>query len=208
MHNGAVRVDNEKMSKSLNNFFTVRDVLQQHKPEVLRYLLISSQYRSPINYSEQSLQQATAALERLYTALRGLDVRNVRELVNSSYEKDFCHAMDDDFNTPIALGVMFDLARDINRHRESAPQKALQLAGVLVRLGRVLGILQDSPDAFLQRRGGDSVDAAVVDGLIAQRKQARLDRNWALADEIRDKLVAMKVVVEDTADGSHWRVER
>ncbi|MEY3668199.1 MAG: hypothetical protein RL572_1739 [Pseudomonadota bacterium] len=208
MHNGAVRVDNEKMSKSLNNFFTVRDVLQQHKPEVLRYLLISSQYRSPINYSEQSLQQATAALERLYTALRGLDVRNVRELVNSSYEKDFCHAMDDDFNTPIALGVMFDLARDINRHRESAPQKALQLAGVLVRLGRVLGILQDSPDAFLQRRGGDSVNAAVVDGLIAQRKQARLDRNWALADEIRDKLVAMKVVVEDTADGSHWRVER
>ncbi len=208
MHNGAVRVDNEKMSKSLNNFFTVRDVLQQHKPEVLRYLLISSQYRSPINYSEQSLQQATASLERFYTALRGLDVRTARELVNSSYEKAFCQAMDDDFNTPVALGVMFDLARDINRHRDADPEKALQLAGVLVRLGRVLGILQDSPDAFLQSQGSDSVDAALIDGLIAQRKQARADRNWALADEIRDKLAAMKVVVEDSADGSHWRIER
>jgi cysteinyl-tRNA synthetase len=208
MHNGAVRVDNEKMSKSLNNFFTVRDVLRQHKPEVLRYLLISSQYRSPINYSEQSLQQAAAALERFYTALRGLDVRTARELVNSSYEKSFCLAMDDDFNTPVALGVMFDLARDINRQREADPVKALQLAGVLVRLGRVLGILQDSPDAFLQSQGSDAVDAALIDDLVAQRRQARADRNWALADEIRDRLAAMKVVIEDGADGSHWRIER
>lgn len=208
MHNGAVRVDNEKMSKSLGNFFTVREVLQQYSPEVVRYLLISSQYRSPINYSEQSLLQAAGALERFYTSLRGLYTRSARELVNSSYEKSFCQAMDDDFNTPVALGVMFDLARDINRHREGEPDKAAQLAGVLVRLGRVLGILQNSPDSFLQTQGKVAVDAAAIDALIAQRKEARASRNWALADEIRDKLAEMKVVVEDSADGSSWRIER
>lgn len=208
MHNGAVRVDNEKMSKSLGNFFTVREVLQQYRPEVVRYLLISSQYRSPINYSEQSLLQAAGALERFYTALRGLDVRSARELVNSSYEKAFCTAMDDDFNTPVALGVMFDLARDINRLRESEPGKAAQLAGVLVRLGRVLGILQDSPDTFLQNQGKADVDAVLIESLIAQRKEARITRNWARADAIRDQLAAMKVIVEDNADGSSWRIER
>jgi len=208
MHNGAVRVDNEKMSKSLGNFFTVREVLQQYSPEVVRYLLISSQYRSPINYSEQSLQQAAGALERFYNALRGLDARSARELVNSSYEKAFCQAMDDDFNTPVALGVMFDLARDINRHRESEPDKAALLAGVLVRLGRVLGILQDSPDSYLKNQGMGTVDAVVVEALIAQRKEARASKNWALADEIRDRLAALKVVVEDNADGCSWRIER
>ena len=116
--------------------------------------------------------------------------------------------MDDDFNTPVALGVMFDLARDINRHREGEPDKAAQLAGVLVRLGRVLGILQNSPDSFLQTQGKVAVDAAAIDALIAQRKEARASRNWALADEIRDKLAEMKVVVEDSADGSSWRIER
>jgi len=208
MHNGAVRVDNEKMSKSLGNFFTVREVLQQYSPEVVRYLLISSQYRSPINYSEQSLQQAAGALERFYNALRGLDTRSARELVNSSYEKSFCQAMDDDFNTPVALGVMFDLARDINRHRESDPEKAALLAGVLVRLGRVLGVLQGSPDGYLQNQGRGAVDALAIDALIAQRKEARAAKNWALADEIRDKLTVLKVVVEDNADGSSWRIER
>lgn len=208
MHNGAVRVDNEKMSKSLGNFFTVREVLQQYSPEVVRYLLISSQYRSPINYSEQSLLQAAGALERFYTSLRGLDTRSARELVNSQYEKSFCQAMDDDFNTPVALGVMFDLARDINRHRESEPDKAAQMAGVLVRLGRVLGILQSSPDSYLQTQGKVAVNAAAIDALIAQRREARASRNWVLADEIRDKLAEMKVVVEDNADGSSWRIER
>lgn len=208
MHNGAVRVDNEKMSKSLGNFFTVRDVLQQYSPEVVRYLLLSSQYRTPINYSEQSLQQAAGALERFYNALRGLNTRSTRELVNSSYEKSFCAAMDDDFNTPIALGVMFDLARDINRHREGDPDKAAHLAGVLVRLGRVLGILQASPDTYLKGQGKADVDAADIEALIGQRKEARASKNWALADEIRDQLTDMKVVVEDGADGSNWRIER
>ena len=208
MHNGAVRVDNEKMSKSLGNFFTVREVLEQYRPEVVRYLLLASQYRSPINYSEQGLKQAEASLERFYTALRGLDIGNARDLANSRYEKAFCAAMDDDFNTPIALSAMFDLAREINRQRDVDAEKASQLGVVLKRLGNVLGLLQADPDEFLQVTGDSDVDPAEVDALIAQRKQARADKNWALADEIRDKLAAMNVVVEDSAGTSSWRIER
>ena len=208
MHNGPVRVDNEKMSKSLGNFFTVRDVLQKFKAEIVRYLLISSQYRSPINYSDQSLRQASVALERFYNTLRGLDTQSARDLVNSRFEKAFCAAMDDDFNTPIALGALFDLAREINRQREGHPEQANQLGRLLIRLGSVLGILQSAPDEYLQSHGEEQVDAGAIDALIVRRREARASRNWALADEIRDKLAAMKVVVEDTAEGSTWRIER
>ena len=208
MHNGPVRVDNEKMSKSLGNFFTVREVLQKFKAEIVRYLLISSHYRSPINYSDQSLRQASVALERFYTTLRGLDTQSARDLVNSRFEKAFCAAMDDDFNTPIALGALFDLAREINRQREGHPEQANQLGRLLIRLGSVLGILQSAPDEYLQSQGEEQVDAAAIDALIVRRREARASRNWALADEIRDKLAAMKVVVEDTAEGSTWRIER
>ncbi len=208
MHNGPVRVDNEKMSKSLGNFFTVRDVLQKFKAEIVRYLLISSQYRSPINYSDQSLRQASVALERFYNTLRGLDTQSARDLVNSRFEKAFCVAMDDDFNTPIALGALFDLAREINRQREGHPEQANQLGRLLIRLGSVLGILQSAPDEYLQSQGEEQVDAGAIDALIVRRREARASRNWALADEIRDKLAAMKVVVEDTAEGSTWRIER
>ena len=208
MHNGPVRVDNEKMSKSLGNFFTVREVLQKFKAEIVRYLLISSHYRSPINYSDQSLRQASVALERFYNTLRGLDTQSARDLVNSRFEKAFCAAMDDDFNTPIALGALFDLAREINRQREGNPEQANQLGRLLIRLGSVLGILQSAPDEYLQSQGEEQVDAGAIDALIVRRREARASRNWALADEIRDKLAAMKVVVEDTAEGSTWRIER
>ncbi len=208
MHNGPVRVDNEKMSKSLGNFFTVRDVLQKFNAEIIRYLLISSHYRSPINYSDQSLRQASVALERFYNTLRGLDTQTARDLVNSRFEKAFCVAMDDDFNTPVALGVLFDLAREINRQREGNPEQAKQLGRLLIRLGGVLGILQSAPDQYLQSQGDEQVDANEIDALILRRREARASRNWALADEIRDKLAAMKVVVEDTADGSSWRIDR
>jgi len=208
MHNGPVRVDNEKMSKSLGNFFTVREVLQKFKAEIVRYLLISSHYRSPINYSDQSLRQASVALERFYNTLRGLDTQSARDLVNSRFEKAFCAAMDDDFNTPIALGALFDLAREINRQREGHPEQANQLGRLLIRLGSVLGILQSAPDEYLQSQGEEQVDAGAIDALIVRRREARASRNWALADEIRDKLAAMKVVVEDTAEGSTWRIER
>ncbi len=208
MHNGPVRVDDEKMSKSLGNFFTVREVLQKFKAEIVRYLLISSHYRSPINYSDQSLRQASVALERFYNTLRGLDTKSARDLVNSRFEKSFCAAMDDDFNTPVALGVLFDLAREINRQREGNPEQAKQLGRLLIRLGSVLGILQSTPDQYLQSQGEEQVDASTIDALIVRRREARASRNWALADEIRDQLAAMKVVVEDTAEGSTWRIER
>ncbi len=207
LHNGAVRVDNEKMSKSLGNFFTVRDVLQKYSGEVIRYLLIASHYRSPINYAEQGLHQASMALERFYTALRGLPLDTARDLVNSRFEKAFCAAMDDDFNTPVALGVLFDLAREINRQRESDVETAAQLGRVLVRLGQVIGILQTDPEIFLKGQHEGDVDAH-IDALILQRREARANKDWALADQIRDKLAAMKVVVEDSADGSVWRIER
>jgi len=207
MHNGPVRVDNEKMSKSLDNFFTVREVLQLYDAEVLRYFLISSHYRSPINYSDQSLKQAAAGLERFYTALRGLDTAAARDLVNSRFEKAFCAAMDDDFNTPVALGALFDLAREINRQKDEDPQQAAQLGKLLIRLGGVLGVLQLDADTWL-RQGSGGVDAAEIDALIAQRREARANRDWALADQIRDRLTAMKVVVEDTTEGSSWRIER
>ena len=213
MHNGPVRVDNEKMSKSLGNFFTIRDVLKKYPAEVIRYLLVSSQYRSPINYSDQGLDQAVSALGRLYTAIRDHDVSSAKDLANSRFEKAFQAAMNDDFNTPEAMSVLFDLARECNRVAKSgeagAEQNAAQLARLLVRLGGVLGLLQGDPETFLQSGSADAeVDADAIDALVAQRRQARADKDWALADEIRDKLTAMDVVVEDGADGSRWRIER
>ena len=208
MHNGPVRVDNEKMSKSLGNFFTVRDVLRKFNAEVIRYLLIASHYRSPINYSDQSLRKASVALERFYNTLRGLQTQSARDLVNSRFEKAFCAAMDDDFNTPVALGVLFDLAREINRQKDESPELANQLARLLIRLGNVLGILQSTPDVYLHSQGEEQVNANGIDTLLLQRREAKASRNWALADEIRNKLATMKVVVEDTADGSSWRIER
>jgi len=213
MHNGPVRVDNEKMSKSLGNFFTIRDVLKKYPAEVIRYLLVSSQYRSPINYSDQGLDQAASALGRLYTAIRDHDVSRAKDLANSRFEKAFKTAMNDDFNTPEAMSVLFDLARECNRVAKSgeagAEQNAAQLARLLVRLGGVLGLLQGDAEAFLQSgSAGAEVDADAIDALVAQRRQARADKDWALADEIRDKLTAMDVVVEDGADGSRWRIER
>jgi len=207
LHNGSVRVDNEKMSKSLGNFFTVREVMEKYPAEVIRYLLVASHYRSPINYSDQGLEQASASLERLYLAVRGLATDKAKDLINSRYEKAFRKVMDDDFNTAEAMSVLFELARDINKIKEQDPDQAAQLGRLLLKLAGVLGLLQGSADEFL-RRGDRQVDAALIDSLISQRKQAREDKNWVLADEIRDKLNAMKVVVEDGTDGSQWRIER
>jgi len=210
MHNGAVRVDNEKMSKSLGNFFTVREVLARYPAEVLRYLLVASHYRSAINYSDVGLEQAWSALERLYTSLRGLDLDAAMDLANSSFEKSYREAMNDDFNTPEALGVMFDLVREINRQREADPARAAQLGRLLRRLGGHLGVLQEAPEVFLKRSAASDAapDAAQIEALIAQRQAARAARDWSLADQIRDQLADMKVVVEDGAGGSSWRIER
>ncbi len=208
MHNGPLRVDDEKMSKSLGNFFTVREVLAKYHPEVVRHLLVASHYRSPINYSEQSLQQSVKALERIYLCLNNLDVANAKSLTNSPFEKAFNQAMDDDFNTPEAFGVLFEMVTEINKIREQDTDRANQLGALLVRLGGSLGLLQVSPEDFLKGQGDDSVDAAEIDQLVAARDQARADKDWARADEIRDRLTAMQVVVEDSPDGSTWRIDR
>ncbi|MBA1184472.1 cysteine--tRNA ligase [Stutzerimonas nitrititolerans] len=204
MHAGAVRVDGEKMSKSLGNFFTIREVLEKYQPEVVRYLLVSSHYRSPINYSEDSLKEAKGALERFYTALRGLP--EVAAAGGESFVERFGVAMDDDFNSPEACAVLFDMAREINRLREADPQAAAALAARLKELAGVLGVLQMSPDAFLQAGAEGKVDAAEVEALIAARLQARAEKNWAESDRIRDQLTAMGVVLEDGKGRTTWRL--
>lgn len=204
MHAGAVRVDGEKMSKSLGNFFTIREVLEKYQPEVVRYLLVSSHYRSPINYSEDSLKEAKGALERFYNALKGLP--KVAAAGGEAFVERFAAAMDDDFNSPEACAVLFELAREINRLRESDVQAAAGLAARLQELASVLGVLQLEPEAFLQAGAAGKVDAAEVEGLIAARLQARAEKNWAESDRIRDQITTMGVVLEDGKGGTTWRL--
>jgi len=208
MHNGPLRVDDEKMSKSLDNFFTVREVLKKYDAEVVRHFLIASHYRSPINYSEQSLKQSVSVLERFYTALNRLDTAGAKSLTNSRFEKAFYTAMDDDFNTPEAFSVLFEMVKEINRQKSEDMDAANQLGALLVKLGGVLGMLQANPEDFLQGDGAKKIDAEQIEQLIAAREQARADKDWAAADKIRDQLAEMKVVVEDGAGGSGWRIER
>ncbi len=204
MHAGAVRVDGEKMSKSLGNFFTIRDVLAKYQPEVVRYLLVSSHYRSPINYAEDSLREAKGALERFYHALKGLPT--VAPAGGEAFEARFAAAMDDDFNSPEACAVLFELAREVNRLRDTDAAAAAGLAARLRELGSVLGVLQLEPEAFLQAGAEGKVNAAEVEALIAARLAARAAKNWAESDRIRDQLTAMGVVLEDGKGGTTWRL--
>lgn len=209
MHNGPLRIDGEKMSKSLGNFFTVREVLKEHDAEAVRYLLIASHYRSPISYSLDTLVQAQKSLERFYNCLKDLDVAHAKTLTNSRFEKAFRAAMDDDFNTAGAVSVLFEVVSEINRQKKEDPDCANQLGGLLVRLAGVLGILQSEPEEFLRRSAaGTELDHGEIDRLVAARDQARADKDWQKADEIRDRLAALNVVVEDGAGGSSWRSER
>jgi len=204
MHNGFVRVDDEKMSKSLGNFFTIREVLKSYDPEVVRYFILTSHYRSPLNYSDQHLDQAKAALTTLYTALRGIDVGAAEE--ETEFGARFRAAMDDDFNTPVGLSVLFDLAREANRQRESAPERATAAAASLRRWGGLLGLLQRDPEEFL--RGGSQpsdLSDADIEALIAARTAAKQRKDYAQADRIRDDLMAKGIVLEDGAAGTTWR---
>jgi cysteinyl-tRNA synthetase len=224
MHNGFVRVDDEKMSKSLGNFFTVRDVLPRIRPEVLRAFLVSSHYRGPVNYTEENLRQADAVLQRLYLALRDVALaRGVASL--SAAERDatplsdatraFTEAMDDDFNTPEALAAMLELARDLNVAKTAGDRdRAGQLAAELRRLGSLLGLLGHEPAAWLATRseltGGVPTDAAAIEPaeierLLQARVAARKGRNWAESDRIRDELAARGVLLEDGPTGTTWR---
>ncbi len=207
MHNGFVRVNEEKMSKSLGNFFTVREILTRYRPEEVRYFILASHYRSPLNYTEDNLDQARAALARLYTALRGL---GAAAQTDENYQQRFNAAMDDDFNTAEALSVLFSLANECNRVRVDDPTRAERLAATLRRLGGLLGILQEDPDSYLQgvpsagtEQPGPDTDE--IEALIVQRLAARQAKNWAESDRIRDLLKAQGVVLEDGAQGTTWR---
>jgi cysteinyl-tRNA synthetase len=210
MHNGHVRVDNEKMSKSLGNFFTIREVLEIYHPEVLRFFILSSHYRSPLNYSDQHLENAKASLTTLYTALRGLELPT-RPLQETEYSHRFMASMDDDFNTSKTIAVLFEIAGEINRYRAEAPQKALALGGELKELGGLLGLLQRNPDEFLQGGGAEQTQGGLsnqsIADLINQRNAARKNKNFAEADRIRDELAAQGILLEDGAGGTTWRRE-
>lgn len=202
LHTGMVQVDQEKMSKSLGNFFTLRDVLKTYDAETLRYFLMSAHYRSQLSYSEDNIQQARSALERIYTALRDVKPNREVELSEGGYLARFNQAMDDDFNTPEAFSVLFDLVRDLNKTKGQA---ASDLAGVLVKLGAVLGILQLDPDQYLQGDAGSDDEVAHIEALIKARNDARANKDWAAADEARDALSALNIVLEDGPTGTTWR---
>ncbi|MDO6694790.1 cysteine--tRNA ligase [Aliiglaciecola sp. 3_MG-2023] len=202
MHAGMVQVDSEKMSKSLGNFFTLRDVLKDYDAETLRYFLMSAHYRSQLSYSEDNIKQAKSALERLYTALRDSQPNLHVDMQTGDYLQRFEAAMDDDFNTPEAFAVMFDLVKDINK---SKGQEKSDLAGVLLKLGDILGFLQMDPVDYLQGGAAQGDEASVIEGLIQARNDARAEKDWAAADKARDALTAMGVVLEDGANGTTWR---
>ncbi|MBI3144776.1 MAG: cysteine--tRNA ligase [Pseudogulbenkiania sp.] len=201
MHNGFIRVDNEKMSKSLGNFFTIREVLEKYDAEVVRFFILRAHYRSPLNYSDVHLDDAKQSLTRLYTALKNVAPAVVEiDWEENDYARRFKLAMNDDFNTVEAMAVLFELAGEVNRS-ESAT-----LSGLLKALGVVLGLLQRDPLEFLQGGAADAeLSADEIEALIQARRDARATKNWAESDRIRDELAAKGVVLEDSAQGTTWR---
>ena len=205
MHSGMVMIDREKMSKSLGNFFTVRDVLAHYDAETVRYFLMSGHYRSQLNYGEDNLNQARAALERLYTALRHTDA-SATPAGGEEFEARFRTAMDDDFNTPEAYSAFFDMAREVNRLKTEDKAAADALAAKLRQLANVLGILQQDPEQFLQSSAQVNDDeVAEIEHWVKARSDARAAKDWAQADVARDKLNELGVIVEDGPQGSSWR---
>lgn len=196
MHNGFVRVDDEKMSKSLGNFFTIRTVLEKYDAEVVRFFILRAHYRSPLNYSDQHLDDAKASLTRLYNALRGQSVGAADVDWSHPQAKRFKEAMDDDFNTPEAMAVLFDLANDVNKTQDA------MTAGLLKGLATIVGLLQRDADDFLQ---GESAGELDVDALIQARIQAKKDKDFTEADRIRAELSDAGILLEDTPQGTTWR---
>jgi cysteinyl-tRNA synthetase len=220
MHNGFVRVNDEKMSKSLGNFFTVREVLPRLRPEVLRAFVLASHYRGPINYGEDNLRQADSALQRLYLALRDVEKGDAtlfptEKRVASPFSRRFSEAMNDDFNTPDALAAMQSLARELNVAKAAGDGPAASAyAAELRTLGAILGLLGQRPEDWLATHSeltgaADSAagrpEPAEIDRLVAARTDARQTRNWAESDHIRDELAGHGVMLEDGPAGTSWR---
>ncbi|MEE9451856.1 MAG: cysteine--tRNA ligase [Gammaproteobacteria bacterium] len=205
MHVGFLQIDRQKMSKSLGNFFTIREVLQQYHPETIRYFLLSSHYRSQLNYSLDNLTSAEEALTRFYIALRDMDLASSAvPAEKSGYEQRFNAAMDDDFNTPEALAVLFELTREINRLRESDNKAADPLVALLKKLAAILGLLDHKANDFLQW-GSSRDEVKTIEDLVTARNEARQQKNWQEADRLRGVLTSMNVELEDQASGTVWR---
>ena len=206
MHVGFVNINDEKMSKSLNNFFTIRDVLEKYDGETLRYFLISSHYRSPLNFSDENLASAKSALTRLYTATRGLSASSKamdQVTMRFDYEKRFNEALDDDFNTPIALSILFEIAKHANTEREDDKDQAGALSELLKKLGNHIGIMRYDADDYLKM--GIELSDAKIDEKIYQRESARALKDFAMSDQIRDELLALGIILEDSINGTTWR---
>ena len=211
IHTGMVQVDKEKMSKSLNNFFTIHEVLRIYRAESVRYFMVSSHYRSQLNYGVDNLKAADAGLERLYLALRDIDLGGLPRVPDDSpFSSRFKAAMDDDFNTPEAIAVLFDLVRELNRAKQAKEEKVAVLAATLIQLGGVLGLLQQAPESFLKSGAQaaseeEGIADQQINQLISARDQARYEKDWAKADEIRDQLQAEGVILEDKGGVTRWR---
>lgn len=197
VHNGFVRVDDEKMSKSLGNFFTIREVLEHFDAETVRFFIARAHYRSPLNYSNEHLADAHAALTRLYRALESVPIGNAQADLEHPMAKRFADAMNDDFNTPEAIAVLFDLVVEVNR------SKSVELAALLKHLGGVLGLLQREPEVFLQG-SASAEDAVWIEEMIAQRVEAKKNKDFVKADAIRDKLTDKGIELKDGPEGTTW----
>jgi len=205
MHNGFVRINEEKMSKSQGNFFTVREVLQEYKAEEIRYFLVGNHYRSQLNYSKEQLINARNGLQRLYGAL--LETETAELPQGTKYQERFEQALCDDFNTANAMAVLFDLARDINREKTNNPENANSLASLLKYLAGIIGLLQIDAEAYLKSRVGGSsgLSDEAIETMIGQRLDARKNKDWGKADRIRDELVEAGISIEDGTGGTRWR---
>ncbi len=226
IHNGFVRIDQEKMSKSLGNILMIKEILKQYHPEAVRLFLVSNHYRSPVDFTHQSMVEAEAGLEKIYGLLHrieenlGSSERGDDEPGPGSLWKGFCQAMDDDFNTARGIGLVFETVRQLNRFMDDIDGKGgkqdqaklVLIRADLIRIGGVLGILTEAPSQFFEQRQADllqrkEIDVALVERLIAERVQARQAKDWAAADRIRDKLAAMDILIEDRAEGTTWRIK-
>ena len=206
IHNGFVRIDDEKMSKSLGNVFTVREIMKQYQPEVIRFFLLSSHYRSPLSYSDAHLNEAKTALTRLYKTLRDVSLENEDNGILNGFRQKFFSAMDDDFNTREAITVLHEIAHELNKEFDNSSARSRQLAFTLIKLGEILGLLQGKPDEFLQYEGIDiGMTNVEIQKLVDERIQAKQAKDYARADKIRHQLAELGVTLEDNMQGTTWQ---
>ena len=205
MHAGALRLNDEKMSKSLGNFFTIRQILQTNQPEAVRFFLISSHYRSQINFNKKMLKESSKSLKRLYSCLKNFSLKNVEPAENTNYEKKFCAAMDDDFNTAVATSVLFELTREINSQNPTSKQTKT-LAALLVKLGGILGIIQHSPSEWLQFSEKE-INKKEIEEMIEERNKAQKKKDFTKADKIRSTLEKKGIQLLDSKEKTTWQIK-